>query len=57
MVRALGELYIQTSDPEKILDRVLTTSPGPWDKGTVKDRTEQLKARGTTLQDTYQGLT
>lgn len=57
MVRALGELYIQTSDPEKILDCVLTTSPGPWDKEIVKDRTEQLKARGTTLQDTYQGLT
>lgn len=57
MVRALGELYIQTSDPEKILDCVLTTSPGPWDKGTVKDRTEQLKARGATLQGTYQGLT
>lgn len=26
-------LWIQTSDPEKILESELTTSPGPWDKG------------------------
>lgn len=51
-----GGLWIQISDPQKILESELTMSQGPWDKVLLRMGLAP-EAWGATLQDAYQGLT